>query len=195
MTKVTLRNAAMRRICIFVALALVSACTSTGSAVKTSYYTVNGQTGAQIDRELRVKGPLSGHALASAAISFEPVSVLQETTDAGCRFQTAKFRVKADLTLPRWAGRQKSKDQNLRRAWDGLSKYAKLHEEMHVKIAEQYAKEMGVKLMALPMEKTCAKLDKVAEKAFKSMLRSHDRAQKKFDAIEQERLAALFEDA
>ncbi|WP_035267265.1 DUF922 domain-containing protein [Ahrensia sp. 13_GOM-1096m] len=185
----------LRKGCIFIALTSLFGCVSTSPAVKTSFYTVNGQTGAQIDRELRVKGPLSGHALASAAISFEPVSVLQETTKAGCSFKTAKFRVKADITLPRWADRRASKDRDLRRAWDGLSKYAKLHEQMHVKIAEQFAKQIGESLMALPTHKTCEKLDKVAEKTFKRILRSHDRAQKRFDAIEQKRLAAIFEDA
>ncbi|WP_053997353.1 DUF922 domain-containing protein [Ahrensia marina] len=185
-------NPILRKSCIFVALASLVGCVSTSPAIKTSFYTVNGLTGAQIDRELRAKGPLDGHALASAAISFEPVSVLQESSKDGCRFKTAKFRVKANLTLPRWAERRSSKDQNLRRAWDGLSKYAKLHEEMHVKIAEQYAKQMGDSLMDLPTHKTCEKLDKVAEKAFKGLLRDHDRAQRRFDAIEQKRLAALF---
>ncbi|MDZ7823406.1 MAG: DUF922 domain-containing protein [Ahrensia sp.] len=173
----------------------IAGCVSTSSTVTTDFYTVRGQTSQQIDRDLRRKGPLKGHALASAAIRFTPVSVLQAQSADGCRFSTAKFKVIANITLPRWQDRNATDDRNLRRAWDGLATYAKLHEETHVKIAEIYAQKLGSTLMALPPQKTCSRLDKQAEKVVGTISREHDRAQKTFDAREQARLARLFKEA
>jgi len=172
-------------------LALAS-CVNTASTVNTEFYSVNGSTSQQLDSELRNKGPLNGHALASAAIRFEPVSVFQQESAQGCRYKTAKFRVDANITLPRWANRSQSGDRELRRAWDGLARYAKLHEQTHVKIAESYAKALGSALMDLPPQSSCEKLDRESKKIVDKISRSHDGAQKAFDAAEQKRLAALF---
>lgn len=171
---------------------LLAACVNTASTVSTEFYSVKGSTSQQLDRELRTKGPLDGHALASAAIRFEPVSVFQKETAQGCSYNTAKFRVDANITLPRWANKNQSNDRELRRAWNGLARYAKLHEQTHVKIAETYAKALGEALMDLPPQSSCEKLDRESKKVVDKVSRNHDRAQKAFDAAEQKRLAALF---
>ena len=58
------------RIGLIAAAALeIAACTSTQSRVTTTYYTIRGVSGEDLDREIAAKGPLKGHALASAAIS------------------------------------------------------------------------------------------------------------------------------
>lgn len=171
---------------------LMAGCATTSSSVSTKYYSIRGANSDQLDAELRDKGPLRGHALASAAIKFEPVAVFQKTTSDGCSFESAKFRVKANITLPRWENRSQSKDTDLKRAWDFLEKYAKVHEHTHVAIAEKYASKLETTLMALPAEKTCEQLDRKAATAAKKISRDHDRAQLKFDADEQKRLAQLF---
>lgn len=187
------RRTSARQVILATASGLVLAsCVNTASTVSTEYYSVNGSTSQQLDRELRNKGPLNGHALASAAIRFEPVSVFQEESALGCKYKTAKFRVDANITLPRWANKRQSGDRELRRAWDGLAKYAKLHEQAHVKIAETYARALGDALMDLPPQKNCEKLDRVSKKIVDKVSKSHDDAQKAFDANEQKRLAALF---
>lgn len=170
----------------------LASCVNTASTVSTEFYSVKGSTSEQLDRELRRKGPLNGHALASAAIRFEPVSVFQQISASGCSYKTAKFRVDANITLPRWANRNQSGDRELRRAWDGLARYAKAHEDTHVKIAETYARVLGSALMDLPAQKDCEKLDRESKKVVDRISRNHDRAQKAFDAEEQRRLAALF---
>lgn len=174
----------------FAALAL-SACVSTASQVSTSYYSVSGTTAEQIDQDIRRNGPLNGHALAVAAISFEPVSVLQDVTADSCRFAAAKFRVKAAITLPRWADKAQSSDRNLKRAWGNLSRYARDHEQVHVRIAERFAQKLGKDLEALPAQSNCERLDKLAERVVDRNAAEHDRAQKEFDASEQRRLRAL----
>ncbi len=177
---------------ISISAAMLAACVSTTSTVSTEYYAVNGSTSQQLDRELRRKGPLNGHALASAAIRFEPVALAQQESALGCSFKTAKFRVDANITLPRWINKSQSRDRDLRRAWDGLSKYARLHEQTHVKIAETYAKLLGNALIAIPPQRSCERLDRQSKKVVDKIYRSHDKAQQQFDADEQRRLAALF---
>lgn len=171
----------------------LSACVSTSSQVSTSYYLVSGTTAEQIDSDIRRKGPLNGHALAVAAIRFEPVSVLQNVTTDSCKFAEAKFRVNAAITLPRWADKAQSSDRNLKRAWGNLSRYARDHEQVHVRIAERFAQQLGRDIEALPPQSNCEKLDRLAERVVKRIAGEHDRAQKAFDASEQRRLRALLE--
>jgi len=174
---------------------LVAACTSTASTVTTDYYLVSGDTSEALDRDLRRKGPMRGHALAVAAIRFEPVSVLQETTEAGCVFAEAKFRVKANITLPRWRERATSRDRELRNAWDALASYARAHEDQHVRIAERYAAALGEAVEALPARPTCEALDGSAKRVVDRIGREHDEAQLAFDRAEQRRLERLLRQA
>ena len=168
------------------------ACTSTSSRVSKTYYIISGSTGADLDREISTKGPLKGHALASAAIRFAPVSLDHAETDAGCQFTAARFRVEADITLPRWRQAIASSDRELKTAWKHLSAYAHAHEEMHVRIAETYAVKMGDALLAIPPKKTCEDLETVAERVIDKIQKDHDRAQNRFDRAEQKRLDQYF---
>lgn len=178
----------------FVALAL-TACTSTASNVTTEYYLVSGTTSEALDRDIRRKGPMQGHALAVAAIRFVPVSVQQDQTDAGCAFTEALFRIDANITLPRWKERATSRDRELRAAWDLLARYARAHEDMHVQIAERYARELGKAIEALPPRESCEALDKSAERVVKRMARRHQAEQLAFDRAEHERLEQLLRKA
>lgn len=181
---------------VLVALALaISGCVSTSPQVSTNYYLISGQTSEELDDELRRRGPLSGHAIAVAAIRFNPVSVIQEERSDGCIFKTAKFRVQAEITLPRWKERNQSDDRDLRQAWDGLARYAKLHEDTHVKIAERFAKLLGEELEKIPAQSDCRKLDRVAKNVVETTRAAHTKAQNAFDAAEQKRLARLFAQA
>ncbi|MEM9999298.1 MAG: DUF922 domain-containing protein [Pseudomonadota bacterium] len=173
----------------------LTGCTSTSPQVTTNYYFVSGTTSAELDQDLRRQGPLSGHAIAVAAIRFNPVSVIQEDKADGCIFKTAKFRVEANITLPRWKERNQSTDRDLRRAWDGLARYAKLHEDTHVLIAERFAKLLGEELEDIPPQADCERLDRVAKAVVTRTRSAHNRAQNAFDAAEQRRLARLFAEA
>lgn len=186
------RSAIRQMVSITVSAFVLVSCVSTASTVSTEFYSVNGSTSQQLDRELRRKGPLNGHALASAAIRFEQVALERQESALGCEYSVAKFRVDANITLPRWVNRSQSRDRELRQAWDGLARYAKLHEETHVRIAETYAKALGSALMGLPPQSTCEKLETESAKVVEKISRAHDKAQKAFDAAEQRRLAAIF---
>lgn len=173
----------------------ITACTSTASTVTTEYYLVSGDTSEAIDRDLRRKGPMRGHALAVAAIRFKPVSVQQEMTDEGCVFKQALFRVEANITLPQWKERATSRDRQLRNAWDALASYARAHEDQHVRIAERYATVLGETIEALPAQSTCEELDRSAKRVVERVGREHDEAQLAFDRAEQRRLERLLRQA
>ncbi|WP_306120522.1 MULTISPECIES: DUF922 domain-containing protein [unclassified Roseitalea] len=171
------------------------ACTSTASTVTTRYYSVSGTTSDELDRQLRQKGPMHGHALAVAAIRFVPVVVRQGQTEAGCVFKTARFKVDADITLPRWRERSRSDDPDLKRAWDALSRYARAHERTHVRIAESYADKLGEAIEALPARETCEALDADAERVVRRIDRAHNAEQLAFDDAEELRLDELLRQA
>ncbi|MEO0542467.1 MAG: DUF922 domain-containing protein [Pseudomonadota bacterium] len=184
------------KLAVLAALTLAATgCVSTSPQVTTNYYFVSGQTSEELDRELRRRGPMQGHAIAVAAIRFDPVAVIQQETGNGCVFKTAKFRVQAEITLPRWKERNRSTDRDLRQAWDGLARYAKLHEDTHVKIAERFAKLLGEELEELPAQGDCSKLDNVAKRVVERTRNAHNKAQNAFDAAEQRRLERLFAEA
>lgn len=169
----------------------LAACTSTSSRITTTYYNISGITGAELDREIAEKGPLKGHALASAAIKFVPVAITYDQDDGRCAFRDVRFRIEANVTLPRWRGHALS-DPELRTAWKFLSAYAREHEAVHVAIAEKYAGKISAELKALPAKKDCAALDVSAERVLKRIKGEHNREQLAFDREEQERLAELF---
>lgn len=182
------------RIGLIAAAALaMAACTSTQSRVTTTYYTIRGLSGADLDREIAAKGPLKGHALASAAIKFVPVAVSYDQSDGKCAFREAKFRIEAEMTLPRWQEHGQSNDPELRVAWRNLSDYARQHEEHHIAIAEKFAAKIGQELEALPARATCDALDAAAQRVLQRNKREHNREQLAFDAAEQKRLSALFD--
>lgn len=170
----------------------VAACTSTSSRITTTYYNISGITGADLDREIAKKGPLKGHALASSAIKFVPVAISYDESDGKCRFREAKFRIDANVTLPRWRAHPSS-DPELKTAWKFLAAYAREHEAVHVAIAEKYARKIGEELMELPAKKDCDALEDAAGRVLKRNKVEHNREQLAFDKDEQERLADLFD--
>lgn len=184
-----------RLIVTALAAIILAGCVSTASNVTTRYYTVSGNTAEEIDADLQRRGPMRGHALAVAAISFAPVSVQQAVTDEGCVFEEALFRVNAEITLPRWRERNQTGDRELRNAWDALSDYARAHEQVHVEIAEDYARQLGEAVQALPAAPTCEALDERAADVLRRIGRAHHAEQLAFDAAEAERLNRLFASA
>lgn len=176
---------------VIVATALVG-CSQT--SVTTGFYDIQGSTAKTLDKEIRKKGPLKGHALASAAIQFNPTSIIERETSAGCDIKSAKIKVIANITLPRWRNRAGA-DPKLKRAFDGLARYAKAHEKVHVKIANAYARSMEKALVAIKPQKSCRALEKRADRVIKAELAKHHKAQLAFDAAEQKFLRRIAKNA
>ena len=170
---------------------LIAGCTAVpGSGVTVDYYNVRGTTARQIDGEIRRRGPNSGHALAVARIRMIPDVTYDRAADGTCRYKQARVGVNAAVTLPRFVDRNRT-SADLKRAIDNLDEYARFHEAVHVAIAEEFARRIGDQLRALPKFPSCEALDTRAAAISRGLLADHDATQRKFDADEQRRLAAL----
>lgn len=176
----------------FLGMIVLAGCSQ--AVVSTGFYDIQGNTAQSLDRDIKRKGPLKGHALASAAIQFEPVSIVEKEDAQGCSISRARIKVIAKITLPRWKDRSGA-DADLKRAFNGLSRYAKAHEKVHVKIANFHARSMEKSLTAIKPQSSCEKLQKVADRVIKSELAKHRKAQNKFDSDEQRRLSRLIASA
>ena len=169
----------------------IAGCTSTGSSVKVSYYSIGGTSLPGIDREIRRKGPRIGrdrHAVAVARIKMNPHMRFQRVAE-GCSIAKAKVDVNARVTLPAWTGRDTA-NARLAKAWDNIDRYTRLHEGTHVAIAFRHAKRLERDLEALAPARTCALARQNARILVREALVVHDAQQRLFDRNEKLRLAA-----
>ena len=175
-------------------IVLLGGCTSVGERTQLSvgYYTVEGQTFSQLDRQISLHGPnVSGVGRALAATNILMVPDIRFSRSNGkCVVTHARISVRAKVTLPRHANIQRT-EQKLRAAWNNLEEYARLHEAIHVSIADKYALKVEKAIKAIEPEKDCKSMrQKVLETSTK-ILAEHEREQLKFDREEQERIQML----
>jgi predicted secreted Zn-dependent protease len=101
----------------------------------------------------------------------------------GCAIVEASVRVEAEVFLPRWRQRAKA-DGDTRLVWDTLLADVKRHEEAHVMIAKNHARELERTLMRVGRQRDCTTAAAGANTATTRILALHDRAQKEFDRVE-----------
>jgi len=162
------------------------------SKVSVDYYSISGDSTADLDREIKQKGPRIGggkHAVAVARIRMIP-NIRYEKTAKGCRASSAKIAVNARVTLPRWTGRNTA-SKAVGKAWDNIDRYTRLHEAVHVAIAFRHAKDTERELLAAQPQANCKDMRQVARAIVSRNLQLHDKAQRQFDAQEQRRFAAI----
>ncbi|MEW9808321.1 DUF922 domain-containing Zn-dependent protease [Mesorhizobium sp. ZMM04-5] len=169
----------------FMGLAILPA--SAENVSKTySYFSVGGRTLEELEAELNRRGP----TVKSTGQRHPGATQMQFNTRIGyaeqkgtCRVAEATVTVKATVILPRWRQRARA-DQDTRLVWDSLSIDIKRHEEQHVRIASDYARQLERKLMRIGRQKSCAIAAGKAKATADAVLKKHDRAQAKFDRIE-----------
>jgi predicted secreted Zn-dependent protease len=151
-----------------------------------NYFSVGGSTLDEIEGELSKRGP----QLKSSGRRHPGATRMEFTTRVGygevkgaCQVVQASVTVKARLILPKWR-RSRKAEQDVRLIWDTLSSDIKRHEESHVIIAKNHAREMEQALKGLGRQENCqiaaAKVKAISAK----LLQKHDRAQVEFDRIE-----------
>jgi predicted secreted Zn-dependent protease len=101
----------------------------------------------------------------------------------GCSIAKATVTVKAKVILPRWT-RPRRADEDVRLVWDTLSADIKRHEESHVIIAKNHARELEQALRAIPRQPDCKTAQKKVAEATQKVLARHDQAQVNFDRVE-----------
>lgn len=151
-----------------------------------SYFSVGGTTLEQLEAELSLRGP----QVSSTGRRHPGATQMQFNTRIGyaekdgyCRVSQATVNVSAKVILPRWSQRRKA-DGAVRTIWDTLSADIKRHEESHVGIAKNHARELEQALMKLDRRKTCAEVAEKAKAVSERILAKHDKAQYEFDRIE-----------
>jgi len=183
----------MRRLPAIAALMLLAGCQSVSeNRVSVDYYSIKGNSTADLDREILRKGPkLTGgrHAVAVARIQIIP-QIRFKQLSSGCAIGSAKVTVDAKVTLPKWAGRARAKGE-LAAAWDNMDAYTRLHEAVHVRIAFAFAKRIEEQLNELEPGPDCADVRKRGTAIVDRELETHHAMQQQFDADEQKRIATL----
>jgi predicted secreted Zn-dependent protease len=185
----------MKRLCVRLSmfLALLASCAWHGDAMadtvihkKVTYFSIGGNTAADIDREMMRNGPLSsitGRRHPGATQIRFTGSATYVGKKGRCHIGDAKVVLSTKIMLPRWANRKKASKQ-LALIWDTLSADIKRHEERHAEIARNHARELEKSILSLPPQKNCTVLkDKVARISQQAM-DAHDRDQRRFDRVE-----------
>jgi predicted secreted Zn-dependent protease len=169
---------------IFAALALPATAATVSKSY--SYFSVGGTTLDQLEAELSLRGPQvnnTGRRHPGATQMQFDTKIDYVEKNGYCHVKKARVAVTAKVILPRWS-RRSSADRAMRTVWDTLASDIKRHEESHVVIARNHARELEQALAALSRQKSCATLAKKAKAVSAKILDKHDRAQERFDRIE-----------
>ncbi len=160
------------------------------SAERTSrtvtYFTVGGATALEVEEELVRNGPhlnRSGRRHPGATQLEFSNRITYARSDTECRVMTAVVTVKAEVILPRWR-RPSGADAGARLYWDEVSAEIVRHEEGHLVIARNHAREIERRLKALRPGKTCDEVAERAKAAQQAVMAKHDAEQLRFDRVE-----------
>lgn len=151
-----------------------------------SYYRVGGRSLDEIEDQLAKRGPkvkTTGLRHPGATrMSFSTRIGYAEKTNS-CRIASAAVTVKAKVILPTWRQRRRA-DEDVRIFWDTLSADIKRHEERHVEIAKNHARDLENALKASGRQKNCEVAAARAKEITARILAKHERAQARFDRVE-----------
>ncbi|NGN39593.1 DUF922 domain-containing protein [Mesorhizobium sp. CGMCC 1.15528] len=180
---------------ILLALGLITCSAIPAGAVSLSktysYFSVGGNTLDQIENELAKHGPQvktsnKRHPGATQMEFTTRLGYAQGTTafaSSFCQLAEAKVTLKVKIILPRWS-RPRKAEQDVRLIWDTLASDIKRHEEGHVVIAKNYAREMERAMKAIDRQKDCKTVLAKAKEIRARILEKHDKAQEQFDRVE-----------
>lgn len=184
----------MKRVASIFCVLLLSGCNPLGerTVYSVGYYTIDGTDIDELHQQIQLHGPKVmgvGNALAATDINMVP-SIKYELRDGLCHISSAKVRVNARVTLPRHSNENALK-KRLAQTWNNLAEYAKVHEAVHLEIADRNAIEMEQTLGALEPNKDCKTLREMVSRLFEIMYRRHHIEQLKFDQDERARIRIL----
>ncbi len=157
-----------------------------GISKKYSYFSISGSTLDELEKELSKRGPQvnsTGRRHPGATQMEFVTSVTYAHDERSCRVQEANVVVKAKIILPRWRSRQRA-DRETRIVWDTLSADIKRHEESHVIIAKNHAREIEQALTGMGSSSDCDALAAKGKALTARIMEKHDREQERFDRVE-----------
>ncbi|RVD69484.1 MAG: DUF922 domain-containing protein [Mesorhizobium sp.] len=168
-------------------LALMALPAGAANLVKTySYFAIGGRTLDDIETQLSKHGPQvkstgSRHPGATQMAFTTRVSYAESS--GSCRIADAIVTVKVKVILPEWR-RSRKADADVKLFWDTLSADIKRHEERHVEIAKNHARQLEDALKASYPQRTCAEAKARAAQITAAELARHDQDQVRFDRVE-----------
>lgn len=175
--------------CALAGSMLVSAVMPTAAANlnKTySYFSIGGTTLDEIQTELSKRGPhVKSTGLrhpGATQMEFNSRVGYAQSADS-CKIVSATVSVKAKVILPRWRRTAKA-DGDVRFIWSTLEADIKRHEESHVVIAKNHARELEQAILKIGRQKSCAIASEKAQAMSDKILAKHDREQQRFDRVE-----------
>lgn len=119
---------------------------------RVKYYTVGGNSGEEIMKNMIRKGPkisgLAKNALAIAEIEIEPTNLKIGLKNRRCRISNVDVRVNVKYTLPKWRGSNRA-SRATRNAWTRFIKTVRWHEKQHTKIAQDHANQLQRAILRL----------------------------------------------
>jgi len=168
---------------------LLLTCTgaNTASVAKVySYFSIGGTTLQEIEAELKRRGPKlngTGNRHPGATRMEFTTRVTYGEQNGRCSVVAADVSVKATMILPRWTRPQRS-DNETRLIWDTLASDIKRHEEAHVTIARNHARDMEQALLQIRNERGCTAAQDKVNATSSRQLAAHDQEQDQFDRVE-----------
>ena len=109
--------------------------------------------------------------------------ITYEADNRGCVIAKVSVSVQTKITLPRRRQRAKAHGDT-RLIWDTLSADIKRHEETHVMIAKNHARDLEQALRDIRRQRDCAAAVAKAKAVLERKFAEHERAQKQFDRVE-----------
>lgn len=173
-------------------LAAAGACGTAGAKpsqnTKYSYYTVSGDTAAEIYNAMIKRGPNVNGAKAYAATSATTTQDGKLLQGASCQIQDYRLKLDFVIKLPRIRN-EKVLPAADRQRWQQFSSFLKTHEETHRKIWMDCAADLERQVKNIKA-KSCDDADSKATQLWEKIRASCNKKHAAFDAAEQKRLMA-----
>lgn len=191
----------MKRASVLVSVALgfsaILACSANAASVSRSYsyFSLRGATLQDLQTEMERRGPevKSTGRRHPGATRLEFKNRIRYRSDRGkCHIQSVAITVTARIILPRWVRRSSGSDET-RQIWDALASDIKRHEESHVSIAKNHARDMETAIAEIPARDNCDLVEARVRKMLAEGLARHDAEQARFDLIEGRNFSARLE--
>lgn len=153
-----------------------------------AYFDVRGNSAADLDRQLRDRGPFlesdKTHHAGASTMRFD-TTVKYRNSGGICSIAKVEVALNARITLPRWRRTGTSPDPDLAIVWDALSQDIRRHEEGHVSLARRNAERLEADIRRLPSRRGCEALKADVARTTAAVLARDDRDQQAYDRAEQ----------
>ncbi len=151
-----------------------------------SYYTINGDTAAEVYNAMLRRGPHVNGAKAYASTSATSSQEGKLAQGQNCTVQDYRLKIDFVIRLPRIKN-AKALTGATRARWRQFSQFLKRHEETHRSIWLDCARDLERRVKAISVA-DCGVADAKAAKLWEQMRKSCAKQHDAFDAAEQKRL-------